>query len=143
MMLFSQTRGLPVLTAVEAASLGKVEALSVDATTGTVSYLRLSGAPDHTDAVSWSAVEAVGPDAVIVRSRMAADRTAPDVPAHHEVVGRRVLTDQGSEHGTVKDVAYDPDSGRVLTLFTALGDIPGERLIGAGSYAVVVRAESR
>ncbi|MFF9813230.1 PRC-barrel domain-containing protein [Streptomyces sp. NPDC014006] len=143
MMLFSQTRGLPVLTAVEAASLGKVEAVSIDAATATVSYLRLAGTSRHADAVSWSAVEAVGPDAVIVRSRMAAGRTAPDVPEHHEVVGRRVLTDQGTEHGTVKDVAFDPDSGRVLTLFTALGDIPGERLIGVGPYAVVVRAVDR
>lgn len=141
-MLFSQARGLPVLTAVEAASIGRLEDLSVDADTATVSYLRLSGAPAHAEAIAWSAVEAVGPDAVIVRSRVAAERAAADVPPHHEVAGRRVLTDQGTEHGTVKDVAFDPDSGRVLTLHTALGDIPGERLIGVGPYAVVVHAQS-
>jgi sporulation protein YlmC with PRC-barrel domain len=53
-----------------------------------------------------------------------------------------VLTEHGTEHGTVKDIAFDPVTGRILTLYTALGEISGTRLLGLGSYAVVVRTET-
>lgn len=141
MMLFSQAHGLPVITAGEATSLGTVQDLTIDALTASLACLRLSAASGPDGAVSWDAVEAVGPNAVIVRSRAAAEADPDDVPAHHEAVGSRVLTEHGVEHGTVKDIAFDPRSGRILTLYTALGEIPGERLMGLGSYALVVRAE--
>ncbi|MFF9275736.1 PRC-barrel domain-containing protein [Streptomyces griseosporeus] len=141
MMLFSQVRGLSVFTAVEAEPLGRVEALTIDPRTSAVAVLRLSGGHGRVDAIAWDAVEAVGPDAVIVRSRTAAEAGPADAPVHHEALGSRVLTDGGVEHGTVTDVSFDPSSGRVRTLHTALGDIPGEHLIGLGSYAAVVRTE--
>ncbi|MDO0924317.1 PRC-barrel domain-containing protein [Streptomyces sp. TG1A-8] len=141
MMLFTQARGLPVITAEEAVTLGTVKDLTIDPHTRGIARLRLSGAAKDAAVVDWQSVEAVGQDAVIVRSGSAAGLGAKDAPEHHEAVGSRVLTEYGAEHGTVKDVAFDPVSGRVLTLYTALGDIPGERLIGLGSYAVVVHAE--
>lgn len=140
-MLFSQAHGLPVISAADAASLGTVEDLTIDAHTTSVACLRLSAASGPDGGVSWDAVEAVGPNAVIVRSRPAAEAEPANVPVHHEAVGSRVLTEHGAEHGTVKDIAFDPRSGRILTLYTALGEIPGERLMGLGSYALVVRAE--
>ncbi|MBL1104339.1 PRC-barrel domain-containing protein [Streptomyces sp. 5-8] len=141
MMLFTQTRGLPVITAEEAATLGTVDGLTIDARTRSIACLRLAGARKGRAVIDWSAVEAVGHDAVIVRSRVAAESGPGDVPEHREAVGSRVLTEYGVEHGTVKDVGFDPGSGRVLTLYTALGDIAGDHLIGLGSYAVVVRGE--
>ncbi|MFI9810084.1 PRC-barrel domain-containing protein [Streptomyces sp. NPDC052301] len=141
MKLFTQVRGLPVITAEEAATLGTVRDLTIDARTRCIACLRLSGAPKGAAVIDWDEVEAVGQDAVIVRSRAAAESGSEGAPEHHEAVGSRVLTEYGSEHGTVKDVAFDPVSGRILTLYTALGDIAGERLIGLGSYATVVHAE--
>ncbi|MFJ7147211.1 PRC-barrel domain-containing protein [Streptomyces sp. NPDC100445] len=141
MTLFTQARGLSVITAEEAATLGTVSGLTIDAHTRRVACLRLSGAPKGSSVIGWGAVEAVGRDAVIVRSRVAADSGPDGAPEHREIVGSRVLTEYGTEHGTVKDVAFDPVSGEILTLYTALGDIPGDHLIGLGSYAVVVHAD--
>ncbi|MFI9150360.1 PRC-barrel domain-containing protein [Streptomyces sp. NPDC053367] len=140
MMLFTQAMGLPVITADEAEPLGRVEALTIDARSRSIACLRLSGAPKHATAVAWNAVEAVGRDAVIVRSRTAADPGQSGFPVHREALGHRILTEHGAAHGTVKDIAFDPATGEVRTLYTAFGDIPGDRLLGLGSYAVVVGA---
>lgn len=140
-MLFTQAQGLPVITADEAEPLGRVESLTIDAHTRSIACLRLSQAPKHAAAIAWDAVEAVGPDAVIVRSRTATDPGQNTFPTHHEALGRRVLTEDGTSHGTVKDIAFDNTTGQLRTLYTALGDIRGDRLLGLGSYAVVVRAD--
>ncbi|MBT2411408.1 PRC-barrel domain-containing protein [Streptomyces sp. ISL-12] len=137
MTLFSEIRGLPVLTLTDAAELGAVTSLAVDAGSGAVTHLRLRGRrPRRETVLPWAALHAVGPDAVLVRSAGPAD----PVPPPYDPVGSRVLTDAGDERGTVRDIAFDPDTGRVLTVVTALGDIPAERLLGLGDYALVVRA---
>ncbi|MGW1744336.1 PRC-barrel domain-containing protein [Streptomyces sp. NPDC002092] len=141
MMLFTQVQGLPVITAEEAEPLGRVEGLTIDARTRRIACLCLSGAPKHAETIGWSAIGGVGPDAVIVRSRIAVDPGQSVFPVHHEALGRRVLTESGTVHGTVKDIAFDKATGQIRTLYTALGDISGDRLLGLGSYAVVVRAE--
>ncbi|AKJ08504.1 hypothetical protein ABB07_00060 [Streptomyces incarnatus] len=141
MMMFSQALGLPVITAVDAEQLGRVESLTIDARNGRVACLRLSGAPKHATTIAWNAIEAVGRDAVIVRSRTGTDPGQSDVPAHHEALGHRVLTEHGTALGTVKDIAFDNTTGHILTLYTALGDVPADHLLGLGSYAVVVRVE--
>ncbi|MGW1168935.1 PRC-barrel domain-containing protein [Streptomyces sp. NPDC002550] len=138
MMLFTQAKGLPVITAEEAESLGRVESLTIDVRTGNIACLRLSGASGHARVIVWDAVEGMGRDAVIVRSRAAADPSRRALPDHQEALGHRVLTEHGATHGTVKDIAFDDTTGAVLTLYTALGDISGDCLIGLGSYAVVV-----
>ncbi|GAA0453116.1 PRC-barrel domain-containing protein [Streptomyces sp. NPDC046215] len=138
-MLFSRTRGLPVVTAEEAAELGTVKALTVDATDRRVGHLFLSGGRSGgPGALPWSRVRAVGPDAVIVHSAVAAH--PEPAPVRAEVLGSRVLTDGGEEHGTVEDVAFDPVTGRIDTVHTTRGAVPGDRLIGLGEYALVVRA---
>lgn len=137
MMMFSQALGIPVITAEEAEQLGRVESLTIDAHNGRIACLRLSGAPKHATTIAWNAIEAVGRDAVIVRSRTGTDPGRSDVPAHQEALGHRVLT----EHGTVKDIAFDNTTGHILRLYTALGDIPADHLLGLGSHAVVVRVE--
>jgi sporulation protein YlmC with PRC-barrel domain len=62
------------------------------------------------------------------------------VPPHHDLLGRRVLTETGTEHGTVLDVAFDTRTGRLLAVFTTRGELPADRLLGLGDYALVVRA---
>ncbi|WP_037853517.1 hypothetical protein [Streptomyces sp. NRRL S-340] len=141
MRLFTQTQGLPVITVEEAEPLGRVESLTIDPHTRSIACLRLSGAPRHATAIAWNAVEGVGRDAVIVRSH-AAGPGEKSFPAHQEALGHRVLTEDGTEHGSVKDIAYDSTTGRVLTLYTALGEISGDCLLGLGGYAVVVRIRS-
>ncbi|MFF7755290.1 hypothetical protein ACFZCP_40130 [Streptomyces sp. NPDC007971] len=142
MMLFSQAQGLPVITVEEAEPLGRVEGLTIDARTRSVACLRLSGAPKHATTIAWNAVEGMGRDAVIVHFRAATDPGHQRFLAHQDAVGHHVLTEHGTAHGTVKDIAFDDTTGQVVTLYTALGDVSGDRLLGLGSYSVVVRVEA-
>ncbi|WP_369657576.1 PRC-barrel domain-containing protein [Streptomyces sp. RPA4-2] len=84
-------------------------------------------------------LHAVGPDAVLVRSDTVLDTLPPPVPPHHEALGARVLTESGDERGTVRDIAFDPATGRIEEIRTTSGEFPGELLIGLGDYALVVR----
>ncbi|MEU1042626.1 PRC-barrel domain-containing protein [Streptomyces sp. NPDC005551] len=143
-MMFSQARGLPVVTLGEANEIGVVESLVLDAGSGTVSHARISGARGRKEtAIPWSAFHAFGPDAVLVRSDSAldsaVDSAVPAPPAPHDALRARVLTEDGDERGTVKDISFDPATGRVEKIYSALGEIPGDRLLGLGDYALVVR----
>nr|WP_203723226.1 PRC-barrel domain-containing protein [Streptomyces coelicoflavus] len=138
-MLFTEVRGLPVLAPEPAGSgpIGTVSSLTVDAGSGSVSHVRFrDGRFGREKAVPWDAVDTVGPGAVRLRS--AAVLETP--PSHHDLLGRRVLVETGTEHGTVLDVAFDTRTARVLALFTTRGELPAGRLLGLGGYAVVVRA---
>ncbi|MGW1501743.1 PRC-barrel domain-containing protein [Streptomyces mirabilis] len=138
MTLFSEIRGLPVVTLGEANELGVVRSLTIDVVSGLVGQVRLSPARGRKEiAIGWSALHVIGPDAVLVRSGTALDTAPPPTPV--EILGVRVLTEDGDERGTVRDIDFDPVTGRVEKLRTALGDIPGDRLVGLGDYALVVR----
>ncbi|MEU5591918.1 PRC-barrel domain-containing protein [Streptomyces sp. NPDC020298] len=139
-MLYSQVRGLPVVTLAEAAEIGVVKALTVDVAARAVTHVRVGARRGRGDTVlPWAALHAVGPDAVLVRPDPAADTTGPPAP-HHEALHHRILTEAGDERGTVQDLAFDQATGRVETVCTALGTIPADRLLGLGDYALVVRA---
>ncbi|EHN74476.1 hypothetical protein ACIP29_24185 [Streptomyces coelicoflavus] len=141
MMLFTEVRGLPVLAPEPAGGgpIGTVSSLTVDVGpgSGAVSHVRFrDGRFGREKALPWDAVDTVGPGAVRLRS--AAVLETP--PSHHDLLGRRVLVDTGTEHGTVLDVAFDTRTARVLALFTTRGELPAGRLLGLGGYALVVRA---
>lgn len=137
MMLFSQARGLPVLTLDDAEEIGVLKSLTVDAASGVVTHVRVGGRHSRKESVlPWGALHAVGPDAVLVRTTAA----PAAAPPHHELQGLRVLTDTGDALGTVQDVAFEPETGRVESVVTARGDLPADRLLGLGDYALVVRA---
>ncbi|KPC86213.1 hypothetical protein ADL35_12020 [Streptomyces sp. NRRL WC-3753] len=141
MMLFTEVRGLPVLAPEPAGGgpIGTVSSLTVDVGpgSGAVSHVRFRDSRfGREKALPWDAVDTVGPGAVRLRS--AAVLETP--PSHHDLLGRRVLVDTGTEHGTVLDVAFDTRTARVLALFTTRGELPAGRLLGLGGYALVVRA---
>lgn len=69
-------------------------------------------------AIPGDAIEAVGPDAVMVRDRSSvldsADRLERQgLVSAGEIKGYEVITDQGKRLGAVKDLEFDPDRGRV------------------------------
>ncbi|MEV5782073.1 PRC-barrel domain-containing protein [Streptomyces sp. NPDC048448] len=140
MTLFSRINGLPVVTLGEATQIGVVKSLTIDAEAGLVSRLRIARARGHAEtSLPWDVLHAVGPDAVLVRSDTVLDTLPPPVPPHHEALGARVLTESGDERGTVRDIAFDPATGRIEEIRTTSGEFPGELLIGLGDYALVVR----
>ncbi|MFF4486692.1 PRC-barrel domain-containing protein [Streptomyces sp. NPDC001544] len=138
-MLYSKVLGLPVVTLAEAAELGVVKALTVDTAARAVTHVRVGARRGRDTVLPWDALHAVGSDAVLVRQGPQAQSAAPP-PPHHEAMRHRILTEAGDERGTVQDLAFDPATGRVVTVYTALGTIPAERLLGLGGYALVVRA---
>jgi sporulation protein YlmC with PRC-barrel domain len=137
MMLFSQARGLPVLTLTEADEIGVLKSLTVDAPAGVVTHVRVRRRHSRRESVlAWGALHAVGPDAVLVRSTAAPS----EVPPHRELPGLRILTETGDGLGTVQDVVFEPETGRIEAIRTAHGDLPADRLLGLGDYALVIRA---
>ncbi|MET9125607.1 PRC-barrel domain-containing protein [Streptomyces sp. NPDC004528] len=141
MTLFSEVNGLPVVTLGEAARIGVVKSLTIDAGTGRVTRLRIARAPGRKEtSLAWDVLHAVGPDAVLVPSETVLDAVPPESPPHREALGARVLTENGDGRGTVRDVAFDPATGRIEEILTTSGAFPGDLLIGLGDYALVVRA---
>ncbi|WP_437012111.1 PRC-barrel domain-containing protein [Streptomyces sp. enrichment culture] len=137
MMLFTEVRGLPVVPPDGAGPLGTVTSLTVDVAAGSVSHLRWRGGRfGRESALAWDAVRSVGPGAVRVGSAAAGE----SAPPHHDLLGRRILTDTGTGLGTVLDVAFDTRTARLLALFTTRGELPPDRLLGLGDYALVVWA---
>ncbi|MEU0034800.1 MULTISPECIES: PRC-barrel domain-containing protein [unclassified Streptomyces] len=140
MTLFSEINGLPVVTLGEATEIGVVKSLTIDAEAGLVSRLRIARARGRkATSLAWDVLHAVGPDAVLVRSETVLDTPPPTAPPHREALGARVLTESGDERGTVRDIAFDPATGRIEGIHTTSGEFPGELLIGLGDYALVVR----
>ena len=137
MMLVSEARGLPELTLTEAEEVGAVRSLTVDTVSGVVTHVRVRSRHSRKETVlAWGALHAIGPDAVLVRSTAA----PAEVPPHHELPGLRILTETGDTLGAVQDVAFEPGTGRVEAIVTTHGDLPADRLLGLGDYALGVRA---
>ncbi|MCX4572372.1 PRC-barrel domain-containing protein [Streptomyces sp. NBC_01571] len=142
MTLFSEINGLPVVTLGEATEIGVVKSLTIDAEAGLVSRLRIARARGRKEtSLAWDVLHAVGPDAVLVRSETVLDTLPSTAPPHREALGARVLTESGDERGTVRDIAFDPATGRIEGIRTTSGEFPGELLIGLGDYALVVRTD--
>jgi len=145
-MLFSQAKKHKVVSSTTAATVGKVAGLLVDPATRSVVGLRLKKT-EGGDLLAWSDITAFGSDAVTVTG---ADRIGEgDLHlkelAHktYKVLGKRVLSTGGDELGKVDDVDFDLESGTVTSLVLDGGaDVTGSRLVGVGSYAVVVREDA-
>lgn len=144
MIRFSDIAGNPVMNTASALTVGRVRSVVVDPAERRVVALGVRKSKGPGDTLLWDAISAIGPDAVTVDSeqRLAEppaalrDRLSLDV----DIVGHRVLSDQGRELGQVRDVEFDPSDGAVVTLMLKDAYVDGERLLGIGSYAVVVRA---
>lgn len=140
-MRFTDSRGRKVLDTSSATTVGKVDALLVDPAERRVVAVKVKRKGDD-DVLLWPALTSFGPDAVTVGGEdafsQADDRLDALASKAGRLLGKRVLTDAGNEAGTVQDVEFDPEDGRVTVLVTTEGDVDGARLRGVGSWAVVV-----
>jgi uncharacterized protein YrrD len=144
-MLFSQARKRPVVNTATANRVARVDSFVVLPGPARVALLRLGKVSGAGTLLSWDDVQGFGPDAVTVATD-AVIRPARDVLEQRaedndlEIVGKRLLSEQGTELGTVTDVDFDPKTGTVTSLITKTDTISGQRLIGLGGYAAVVSA---
>lgn len=142
-MLFSEATGRTVLSTGNAETVGTVSGFLVDPVTAQVVAVRLKKTHGAGDTVHWPDLTSFGIDNVTVASADVigkATGVAADLDTKKaELVGKRLLTDAGSEVGAVDDIDFDPSSGAVVSLLTSDGPVYADRLIGCGSYAVVVK----
>jgi len=141
-MRFSDARKRDVVATDTAETIGRVDALVVDPERARVSAVRLAKVDGDDPFVSFDDLVAFGQDVVTVPSadvlRGPLDDRERGVAKDYAVLGKRVLDDSGREHGEVQDVEFDPEDGAVRALVTGRGEIAGGRLLGVGSYAVIV-----
>ncbi|MCU1456871.1 MAG: uncharacterized protein JWL73_963 [Actinomycetia bacterium] len=145
MSSFRHAHAIPVMSKASAEKVGQIKHFVVDATTRKITSAQIDGNKKHGVMVSWDDIQAVGDDAVIVESdavlRDAANETE-ERAARGELVmlDKRVLDDQGDELGLVQDVVFDPATGEIEAINVGREIVEGDRLLGVGSYAVVVQA---
>lgn len=142
-MRFSAAVGRQVVGADAADTVGQVAGFVVDPVGRRVFAVQVKKSGSATS-LPWSNISAFGDDAVIVGGADAIGDPDQAIVAltgkDHDLVGKRVLTSAGNELGTVGDVDFDPASGAITSLILDTGDVAGLRLVGVGSYAVVVDA---
>ena len=67
------------------------------------------------------------------------DRERAAAAGKLELVGKRALSDTGNDLGTVTDVEFDPVTGAIESILIDDREKPAASLLGAGSFAVIVR----
>lgn len=143
-MKFSEGRNHKVVSTSTADTVGKVHEYVVDPLTHAVLALQLKKTSDG-DTLRWSDITAFGTDAVTVSGADTIGAPGADVTAltgkDHVLIGKRVLSNAGDELGHVKDVEFDAETGVLEELLLADATVAGARLVGVGSYAVVVKQE--
>ncbi len=142
-MRFSEAKNRKVISTAGAKTVGQLNEFVVDPRTGHVVALKLKKAAGKGNTLSWNHMKAFGQDAIIVESadmiRPAEGDLAALCDKRRRVLGKRILTEHGDEVGKVKDVEFDPDSGLVRAVISENAEIEGPRIIGLGTYALVVR----
>ena len=134
--------GRKVISRADARDLGVVGHLLVDAAERRIAAIVI-GRGRKAQLIDWSQVTGFGPDAVMVIDDGAVRAPIDDrerAAAAVEMVGRRVLTEHGTELGMLDDVTFDAATGTVEMLRTGDREIPAGSLLGSGPYAVVVDA---
>ncbi len=147
-MLFSDLKGRKLVDTSSADTVGKVDGFLIDPDTQGVVALEFRKT-DHGSFVTWGDLTAVGADAVTIGDPSVLvepqDRLAELAHKKRSVLKKRVLSTDGDDLGSVRDIDLDPESGKLVALL--VGDkkqpqhIAGDRLLGIGSYAVVVKGD--
>jgi sporulation protein YlmC with PRC-barrel domain len=141
---FTAAVGRSVVSRTSAEELGELAHIVVDVEHAQVSSL-VVGKGRKALLVDWERVSGFGPDAVMLADDDALhpprdddERAAAD--GKLELVGKRALSDMGNDLGTLDDLLFDPASGALEALVLGPREEPATSLLGAGSFAVIVRA---
>lgn len=143
-MLFSEVSGRKVVSTDTADTVGKVDGFVVDPALPGITAFTVAKSPHQGNMLPWLNVGAVGADAVTVASAGAIivpdERLAELADKSHDLVGKLVLSTAGVALGALRDVDFDPATGRLAALLLDTGTVDGAWFIGAGSFAVIVKS---
>jgi uncharacterized protein YrrD len=141
-------KGLPVTTMAEGRQVGKVDDLVVDPERKVVSWLRLHSGGMLGGERLWvpsAAVHGVSEDGITINAeadvRSPAD--APDalalVKAKREIIGNKVITEDGERLGEVRDYEFSPDTFALTSLSVSPGaNVVGEAMTIAGGKVLTI-----
>lgn len=145
MIRLSQLKGQRVLARDGAQIVGSVRRLLLDPAQNSIVALQLEGTSDALGIVDWSALAAIGPDALIVDSedvrRGPLNMTEQNFLAGKlDLPNKLVLTDAGDAVGRLTDLGFDEQTGRVSELEVPGHVLPLTSIVALGPYALVVAA---
>jgi len=140
---FAAASGRTVISRTTAEELGKLAHIVIDVKRGQVASL-VVGKGRKALLIAWEQVSGFGPDAVMIADETALqeprdDREQLAADGKLELLGKRALSDAGNNLGTVTDVVFDPDTGVIESIVLGDHEQPAASLLGAGSFAVIVR----
>jgi uncharacterized protein YrrD len=143
-MRFTEIHGRKVVSLADAETLGKVDGYVIDPGRQAVVALRLSKVKGDVCFLSWTDLHAFGADAVTISNatclRPAADEAEERAASKDlQVIGKLVLSTSGTALGKGEDVEVDGESGAIVAVDLGdAGTVAGDRIVGLGSYALVV-----
>lgn len=137
-MRWKKALGRSVISTESAKEIGQVDGLVVDPSTQKITAIVVGD-----KIVSWSDCGGIGSDAVTVTesamlSEASTDLETRALDGESDPLGKSVLTEHGLAMGSLVDIDFDPESGDLKRLVLADDEVSGSRLIGIGSYAVVI-----
>ena len=140
-MNVSDVIGRSVLDLSTATTVGRVDDVVIDPRSRRLVGFHLAKVSGSATWLPWEALRSLGADALTIDGAEALTEPPADERAGlraRRAFGGRVLTDSGHELPSLTNFDVDPESGAVNGV--AVGDrtVPGESLIGIGSYATVV-----
>jgi sporulation protein YlmC with PRC-barrel domain len=139
---FKDSAGRKVLSRSSAQEVGAVSHLLVDAQQRRIAAVVI-GRGKKAQLVDWAQLSGFGPDAVMVVDEgalrpPAGDRERAAAEGKLELVGKRALSERGSELGELDDVTFNADTGVLEELVIGDRSVPAGSLLGSGSYAAVL-----
>jgi uncharacterized protein YrrD len=144
-MRLREAYGRKVVSTDDAETIGRLDAFVIDAEQRSVVGLRLAKLRGDRPFLSWSDLQGFGNDAVTVPSagvlRLASGEAEERAASKgSQPIGKLVLSEWGTVLGKVEDVDFDEGSGALVGFDLGdAGSVASDRLLGVGSYAVVVR----
>jgi uncharacterized protein YrrD len=140
---FAAASGRKVVSRTSAEELGEVAHIVVDVKRMRVASL-VVGRGRKARLVAWEDVSGFGPDAVMVADEKVLleprddhERAATD--GKLELIGKGALSDMGNDLGPVSDITFDAETGALETIVLGDREEPATSLLGAGSFAAVIR----
>lgn len=141
-MLFSASKKHKVVSTSTAQTVAKVTGFVVDVPNRQVVAVTVKGTKAG-DVIEWPAITAFGVDAVTIDSEGAITTSSGTVrelaAKDHRIMGKLVLSADGDARGKVTDAEFDGTTGQISFIMVDGAPVAGDRLVGLGRYAVVVR----
>lgn len=142
---FTSAIGRSVVDSATADDVGDVKALVVDQAGRQITGIQVAGRNRSARLVDWDDIDSFGDDVVLISSQSAIyqpteERTTDIVKGDIQYIGTRILSVEGVELGTVKDVHFDTDTGEIIALMSDSGRVEGARIRSLGTYAAVVES---